>query len=72
MAYLATCRNGASGLTTSIVRILPFVVLSPASSGVNAGSNISPSAVVHGLLLTPKEISIGVFIEVRSDLESLC
>lgn len=69
IAYLATCRNGTSGLTASVIRVLSFVILGSAGGSVNARANITPSTVVHGFLLTPEKISVGVFIEVGGDLE---
>jgi len=67
MSCLATRSNGACGLTASIVGVLSFVVLSPASSRVDARTDIAPGTIVQRFLLTPEEIGIRVFVEMRSN-----
>ena len=51
---LATSGHGASWITSGIVWVFALVVLGLSSSGVNAGTNVSPSTVVQRLLLSCK------------------
>ena len=48
-----------------------LVVLGLTSSSIDSRANITPSTVVQRLFLAPEKISIGIFIKVGSDLNSL-
>jgi hypothetical protein len=49
--YLAACGDRACRTTASIIRVFALVMLGTVGCGINAGPNISPGAVVEGLLL---------------------
>lgn len=50
-SYLASSSYRAGGAATSVVRVLSFVVFRLAGSGIDAGPNIAPCAVVQRFLL---------------------
>lgn len=71
-AYFAASSDGARRWTASVRGVLALVVLCLVGRSQDAGRNVCPSAVVEGFLLTPEEVSLGVLVEVRSELKRIC
>lgn len=65
---LASSSDRASGSTSSIVRILAGVMLRIFCGSVETRTDVGPSTVVHGFLLTPNQVGIGIFIQMGCDL----
>ena len=68
---LATSCDGARRLAAGVERVLALVVLGLVGGSQDARADVSPRAVVEGLLLAPEDIRVGVFVKVRSELQCM-
>lgn len=69
MDRLAASRDGARGLAASVERVLALVVLGLVGSSQDARADIGPGTVVERLLLAPKDVRVGILVEVGSELQ---
>jgi hypothetical protein len=67
-ANLATGGNGASRGATSVLRVFALMMLRLLSCSLNTRADVSPRAIVKWLLLAPKQLGVGIFVEMRCKL----
>ena len=66
---LATGRNRARRLAAGVQRVLALVVLRLVRGGQDTRADVRPRAVVERLLLAPKDVRVGILVEVVSELQ---